>query len=143
MVSCEHLSNWSWMYFPKRLLLLFLRVQALPTAREKCGYFHIKGYISDPSPFYPLFFCLKVTNGNNKSRSGLQFHCKSTEVFVFATDSDCYYKYLTTLQRNSGTRPKCSSSKLVQFKKLLWPITHLDTNTWVKRVQVKRIYIFL
>lgn len=29
---CEHLSSWSWMYFPKRLLLLFLSVQALPAS---------------------------------------------------------------------------------------------------------------
>lgn len=29
---CNHLSSWSWMYFPKRLLLLFLSVQALPTS---------------------------------------------------------------------------------------------------------------
>lgn len=30
--SRKHLSSWSWMYFPKRLLLLFLSVQALPTS---------------------------------------------------------------------------------------------------------------
>lgn len=30
-----YLSSWSWMYFPKRLLLLFRSVQALPTWREE------------------------------------------------------------------------------------------------------------
>lgn len=35
--NCEYLFNWSWIYFPKRLLLLFRRVHALPVKLPGVG----------------------------------------------------------------------------------------------------------
>lgn len=91
----RYLSNWSWMYFPKRLLLLFRSVQALPAWKEKCwlktvfsGHFkihnppeiscltesfHNRVGVQHP-PLYPLYCVLTPRHWGGGRHSGVVLH---------------------------------------------------------------------